>query len=111
MKLSILKDFLQEKIFNAQKFTLSKTSSVPLLQNGLIQVFDKKIAITTTNLNDFFYTELKNDTNEEKNNVVDIKKIGEYLSKNPPKAEEAPKQDGEIKDAEVKEEPKDAENK
>ncbi|OGK54917.1 DNA polymerase III subunit beta [Candidatus Roizmanbacteria bacterium RIFCSPLOWO2_02_FULL_36_11] len=80
MKLSILKDFLQEKIFNAQKFTLSKTSSVPLLQNGLIQVFDKKIAITTTNLNDFFYTELKNDTNEEKNNVVDIKKIGEYLS-------------------------------
>lgn len=40
---------------------------------------------------------------------TEMQKIGEYLSKNPPKTGEAPKE-GEVKDAEVKEEPKD-ENK
>ena len=37
---------------------------------------------------------------------TELQKIGEYLSKNPP-AGEAPKQEGEVKDAEVKEEKKD----
>ena len=46
---------------------------------------------------------------------TELSKIGEYLSKNPPAASAqgsgAPKQDGEVKDAEVKEEPKDGDNK
>ncbi|MEK7176734.1 MAG: molecular chaperone DnaK [Patescibacteria group bacterium] len=42
---------------------------------------------------------------------TEMQKIGEYLSKNPPKTGEAPKQEGEVKDAEVKEEPKDDTNK
>ena len=80
MKLSILKDFLQEKVIDAQKFILSRTSAVPLLQNGLIEITKGKIIIMTSNLNDFFYTELKTDTKEELKCAVDIKKIGEYLT-------------------------------
>ena len=37
---------------------------------------------------------------------TEMQKIGEYMTKNPPKTEEASKQEGEVKDAEVKEEPK-----
>ncbi len=42
---------------------------------------------------------------------TEMQKIGEYLSKNPPQGNEAPKQDGEVKDAEIKEDKKDEENK
>lgn len=45
---------------------------------------------------------------------TELSKIGEYLSKNPPtgaQAGEAPKQEGEVKDAEIKEEPKGEDNK
>lgn len=42
---------------------------------------------------------------------TEMQKIGEYLSKNPPQGNEPPKQDGEVKDAEVSEEKKDDENK
>ena len=38
---------------------------------------------------------------------AEMQKIGEYLSKNPPKTADAPKQEGEVKDAEVKDEKKD----
>ena len=37
---------------------------------------------------------------------TEMQKIGEYLSKNPPQGGEAPKQDGEVKDAEVKDSPR-----
>ena len=42
---------------------------------------------------------------------TELQKIGEWMSKNPPQAEEAPKQEGEVKDAEVNEEKKDEEKK
>ena len=45
---------------------------------------------------------------------TELSKIGEYLSKNPAASAQGsgePKQEGEVKDAEVKEEPKDGDNK
>lgn len=81
MKIKLLKDTFQEKIGVACRFCLTKISSVPLLQNGLLEFGDKKIVITTTNLNEFFNTEIESAEIEENASVVvDIKKMYEFLN-------------------------------
>lgn len=80
MKFTILKDFLEEKLSFASRFTLSKISSVPLLQGALIKIKDNQFEIITTNLNEFFYTSGKLEANGEISIVVDLKKILEFLN-------------------------------
>lgn len=75
MKLSLLKDSFEEKLNNALRFSMSRISSVPLLQGGLITIKDGVLEITTTNLNEFFYSSIKVDTTEQISIVVDIKKL------------------------------------
>lgn len=81
MKFRIDKDKLLEKLTIASRFCLSKTNAIPSLQGGLL-AFDKEvISITTTDLNDFFFSTLplfSKDGSQEPI-VVDIKKIVEFL--------------------------------
>jgi DNA polymerase-3 subunit beta len=80
MKFSILKEIIQEKLSFASQFCLSKTSTISSLQGAMIKINKNKMEIITTNLNDFFYTQVKIDSKEKKEIVVDIKKIVEFLS-------------------------------
>jgi len=78
--ITIRKNLFQEKLFLASRFVLSKTSTIPSLQGGMLKIAKNKLEIVTTNLNEFFYTQIKIETNEEKKVVVDIKKIVEFLT-------------------------------
>lgn len=80
MKFILLKELLQEKLSIALRFSLSKTSSIPSLQGGMLKLDKSELEIITTNLNDFFYTKIKTSTVEEKTIALDIKKIVEFLS-------------------------------
>lgn len=77
---TILKENLYEKLQIASHFTLTRISSVPILQNGLLIISPDKLEIITTNLNDFFYSHIKIKSTLNKRLVVDIKKIAEFLS-------------------------------
>lgn len=72
---------LKEALSLASRFCLSKLSSIPSLQGGLLYVGTRDLEIITTNLNDFFSTSIpiKRD-GEELTGVVDVKKIVEFLS-------------------------------
>jgi len=76
----IRKDLFQEKLSLASRFSLSKISSIPSLQGGMLKISKNKLEIIATNLNEFFYTQIKTETNEEKKVVVDVKKIVEFLT-------------------------------
>jgi DNA polymerase-3 subunit beta len=74
------KSSFQQKLSLASRFCLTKISSIPSLQGGMLKILKDKLEIITTNLNEFFYTTIKISTNEEKAIVVDVKKIVEFLS-------------------------------
>lgn len=80
MIVSVQKNEFLEKLSTASRFTLTKLSSIPSLQGALLAFGKNKIEIITTNLNEFFHTEIKTEVEEEKNIGVDIKKIVEFLS-------------------------------
>lgn len=80
MTFTVLKETLQEILSTASRFTLSKITSVSSLQGGLLKTEKGKLTIITTNLNDFFSSELKIGNKEKKGLVVDIKKVVEFLS-------------------------------
>lgn len=80
MIISIPKNEFLEKLSIASHFTLTKLSSIPSLQGALLKFGKNKIEIITTNLNEFFHTEIKTEAAEEKNIGIDIKKIVEFLS-------------------------------
>lgn len=80
MKITIQNKQLQEKLLLASKYCLSKISAVPSLQGGKLVFKKNTLEIMTTNLNDFFHTELFIKGDEEEIIVVDIKKIVEFLS-------------------------------
>lgn len=77
---TIQKDLFQKKLSLASRFSLSKISSIPSLQGGMLKISKNSLEIITTNLNEFFYTKIKIETNKEKKVVVDIKKIVDFLS-------------------------------
>lgn len=79
MKFSLLKDSFEEKLNNAIRFSMSRISSVPLLQGGLLTMSDGLLELISTNLNEFFYTSLKVDSQEKASVVLDIKKIVEFI--------------------------------
>ncbi|HLL60734.1 MAG TPA: DNA polymerase III subunit beta, partial [Candidatus Nitrosocosmicus sp.] len=80
MKLLINNKTLQEKLVRASKFTMSKITSVPSLQGGMLKLSNGALEIITTNLNDFFYTKIAVESKDEFKVVVDIKKMVEFLS-------------------------------
>lgn len=86
MKFSVLKEIFQEKLSLACRFYLSKTSSSTtlFLYGGKLEIKEKKLKIVTTNLNDFFCATIEIESNKEKEAIVDIKKIVEFLSFLPP---------------------------
>ncbi len=79
MVFTILKDSFEEKLTNAIRFSMSRISSVPLLQGGLLTISNGILEISTTNLNEFFYSSQKIDSKESTSVVVDIKKILEFI--------------------------------
>jgi len=80
MKITISKQIFQEKINRASRFSFTKVSSSSFLHGGLLKFHKNRLEITTTNLNDFFYTSVPIEKVEKHECVVDIKKIGEFLS-------------------------------
>lgn len=80
MKISIPKRFFYEKLSIANHFSMSKISSLPILQGVLLRFSKNLLEIVATDLNDFFYTRLKIENKEEKEFIVDGKKIVEFLS-------------------------------
>lgn len=80
MIITINKQQLQEKLMFASRFTLSKISSIPALQGGLITCENKKLSISTTNLKDFFYCDFKTKENFKFEAIADIKKIVDFLN-------------------------------
>lgn len=80
MKFTILKDSLEEKLLQATRFTLSKISSVPLLQGARLIIGDEGFEIVATNLSDFFCTTIKTTVKERVDVIVDIKKVVEFLT-------------------------------
>lgn len=81
MEFSIQTNKLKDVLSLASRFCLSKLSSIPSLQGGLLCIGTRELEVITTNLNDFFYTRIpiKREGKEEVG-VVDIKKIVEFLN-------------------------------
>lgn len=80
MKITAPKEIIQEKLSLASKFILTKFSASSSLQGGMLKFTKNKLQIFTTNLNDFFYTEIKIENVVEKTIVIDIRKVVEFLS-------------------------------
>lgn len=80
MKINLSKTLFQEKLIRASRFTLTKLSSSSFLHGGLFKFHSNCFEIITTNLNDFFHTQLKIEKTEKHACVVDVKKISEFLS-------------------------------
>jgi len=77
---TLQKNIFQQKLSLASHFCLARTSSIPSLQGGMLKITKNKLEIITTNLNEFFYTNIKISTDEERTIIVDIKKIVEFLN-------------------------------
>lgn len=80
MKCTLLKEILEEHLSLSSRFTSSRVSTVQALQGVHIEAKGKKIIITTTNLSEYFYTELAADVDEEGIIVCDLKKMLEFLN-------------------------------
>jgi DNA polymerase-3 subunit beta len=80
MKATISNTQLKDALSTASKFCLSRVSSIPSLQGGLIRAKDGHLEITATNLNDFFHTKLKAVVSEEGEGVCDIRHMVDFLS-------------------------------
>lgn len=80
MKTSIDKNIFLEKLSYANRFSMSKISSLPVLQGVFLRFDKEKLEIISTNLNDFFYSFINVSSKEKREVVVDGKKIVEFLS-------------------------------
>ncbi len=80
MKIKLNKEIFLEKLITASHFCLSRISSNSSLQGALLKIENKKIKIITTNLSEFFYTEIDIENDGSKKIVIDIKKIIEFLN-------------------------------
>lgn len=79
MNTTVLSNELHAALSLASRFTLSRTSSVPALAGGHIRITKGSLEITTTNLNDFFFTKIAVKGGEEGEGVCDIRKVVEFL--------------------------------
>ncbi len=80
MNITIPNKILLEKLVFASKYCLTKINAVPSLQGGLLIFSRNKLEIITTNLNDFFHTQIEITNTEDLRAGVDIRKIVEFLS-------------------------------
>lgn len=80
MRISIDKNIFLEKLSYANRFSMSKISSLPVLQGVFLRFNKEKLEIISTNLNDFFYSYFSVASKEKREIVVDGKKIVEFLS-------------------------------
>ena len=80
MKFQIEKRLFEEKLALSSHFSSSKISSLQTIQGALLCAKDGFISITTTNLNDFYYTKIKTVVDEEGEVVFDHKKAQEFIS-------------------------------
>src|SRR3989344_682080 len=80
MTITIQKEILFNHLKQAVRFTLHKISSISSLSGGKLKFGKTNLKITTTNLNEFFFTSFPIEGDEEKTIVVDIKKIIAFLS-------------------------------
>ena len=80
MKFSIEKDSFQKELSSAIKFTSSGLSSLPSLQGVYLELKDKKLIIKSTNLNDFYTTQISVVEEGSFETVFDAKKALEFLN-------------------------------
>ncbi|OGK17739.1 DNA polymerase III subunit beta [Candidatus Roizmanbacteria bacterium RIFCSPHIGHO2_01_FULL_39_24] len=79
MNTTILSNELHTAFSLASHFTLSRTSTVPALAGGHIKITKGFLEVTTTNLNDFFFTKIPTKGTVEGEGVCDIRKVVEFL--------------------------------
>ncbi|MFA6533297.1 MAG: DNA polymerase III subunit beta [Patescibacteria group bacterium] len=80
MKILLLKNEFLGKLELSSHFTSSKLSSSTSLQGVCIIGEEKKIHFYSTDLNYFFHTTLKNESNDKFKIIIEPKKIIEFLS-------------------------------
>lgn len=80
MRFTINKEIFQEKLVFSSRFSSSKTPTFSGLQGALLKISKNKLEIITTNLDDFFYTQIEIKNEEKKEAVIDLKKIIEFLN-------------------------------
>ena len=80
MKFTTQKNYFEEKLSLASRFTPTRISSIPSLQGCLLKISKNKSFVLTTNLNDFFLSEIETTIEDEGEIVFDIKKSLEFLS-------------------------------
>jgi DNA polymerase-3 subunit beta len=80
MKFEIPKEELLRKLTVASKFSLSRISSNSSLQGVLIKTSENSLEITSTNLMEHFYTNIKIIGGDKHSFVIDAKKVIEFLN-------------------------------
>ncbi len=80
MKIKINRELFKSAILATSHFSSQKSSAPQLIQSIKLAISKEKITFQSTNLNDYFTTELICKTSEEVEFVVDTREIGEYLN-------------------------------
>ncbi len=80
MKITILKEIFLEKLSTASRFTSSRLSSVAALQGVYLKKEKNILHFYATNLNSYYYTQIKTEDDGDFSLVVESKKIVEFLS-------------------------------
>jgi len=80
MTIQLLKNEFLEKLETSSRFASSKLSSTTSLQGVCLIGEENKINFYSTDLNYYYHTTLKNESNEKFKIIVEPRKIIEFLS-------------------------------
>lgn len=80
MKIILDKEIFLEKLTLAAKFTSSKLTSSNALQGVMLDVRKNNIHFYSSNLNSYFHTQIRHESEKETQIVVDPRKIIEFLN-------------------------------
>ncbi len=80
MKIKLNRGELLEKLNQATRFTSTKFTSSPVLQGVYVKSDKNKVHFYSSNLNSFFHTFLKVQTDKEEDFIIEPKKLGEFLA-------------------------------
>ncbi len=80
MKIKLNKGEFLDKLNQAIRFTSSKFSSSPVLQGVYIKSDKNKLHFYSSNLNSYFHTTLKAQSDKEEDFILEPKKLSEFLS-------------------------------
>ncbi len=80
MKIILDKNVFLEKLSLASRFTSQRITTSQILQGVLIKGDKKEISFYSSNLNNYFHTKIKKETEKETNFLIEPQKIIEFLT-------------------------------